>query len=341
VIETLTLTDGGQTADVPAAFMAGFISAATETLDIALYDLALKGETCERIEHAVDDAVARGVAVRFVRNVAFGKSIPVPPPPHDDQSPLHAAESKDIPGVPDLMHHKYVVRDGRSLLTGSANWTQDSWTREENVIVTLTSRELAAQYTRNFEELWTRQAVQDSGEYTMDPVDVGGAQVRAWFCPGRGPRLAHRIADAIASATRRVRVCSPVITSGPILGTLNEVAAAHKVDLSGCYDGTQMAEVLRRWRAEEQATWKIGAFNSLIAAAAFGNKRSTPYSPTAVHDYMHAKMTVCDDRVFVGSYNLSHSGEENAENVLEIEDAALADKMTTFIDAVRSRYTTR
>jgi phosphatidylserine/phosphatidylglycerophosphate/cardiolipin synthase-like enzyme len=339
LIDILTLSDGGQTADVPATFITSFMSSAAKTLDIALYDLALRDETCELIEKAVDDAVARGVAVRFVRNVDFGKPIPVPPPPHDDQSPLHAAQGEDIPGVPDLMHHKYVVRDGTSLLTGSTNWTQDSWTREENVLVTLSSPEIAAQYTRNFEELWTKRVVQDSGRYTMDPVDVDGAQVRAWFCPGRGPRLAHRIASAVSTATQRVRVCSPVITSGPVLGALNEVAAAHKVDLSGCYDGTQMDEVLRQWKAEQQASWKIGAFQSLIAAAPFGSKRSTPYSPTAVHDYMHAKVTVCDDRTFVGSYNLSHSGEENAENVLEIEDAALADKLVAFIDAVRARYT--
>ncbi len=339
MIDVLTLTDGGQTADVASTFITNFMLSATKTLDIALYDLALRDTTCEQIEKAVDDAVARGVAVRFVRNVDFGKPIPVPPPPHDDQSPLHSATGEDIPGVPDLMHHKYVVRDGDSLLTGSANWTQDSWTREENVLLTLPSQAVAAQYTRNFEELWTKRAVQDTGKYTMDPVDVDGAEVRAWFCPGRGPRLAHRIASAISSATNRIRVCSPVITSGPVLGSLNEVAAAHKVDLSGCYDGTQMDEVLRQWKAEQQASWKIGAFQSLVAAAPFGRKKSTPYAPGAVHDYMHAKVTVCDDRVFVGSYNLSHSGEENAENVLEIADAALAGKMVSFIDGVRARYT--
>jgi len=49
-------------------------------------------------------------------------------------------------------------------------------------------------------------------------------------------------------------------------------------------------------------------------------------------------VTVCDDTLFVGSFNLSRSGEKNAENVLEIEDAALADQCAAFIDAVRARY---
>ena len=53
---------------------------------------------------------------------------------------------------------------------------------------------------------------------------------------------------------------------------------------------------------------------------------------------MHAKVTVADDRVFVGSFNLSHSGEDNAENVLELEDSQLADRLAAFVDEIRSRY---
>jgi phosphatidylserine/phosphatidylglycerophosphate/cardiolipin synthase-like enzyme len=53
---------------------------------------------------------------------------------------------------------------------------------------------------------------------------------------------------------------------------------------------------------------------------------------------MHAKVTVADDVVFLGSFNLSHSGEQNAENVLEIADSALAERLAGFVDAVRARY---
>ena len=53
---------------------------------------------------------------------------------------------------------------------------------------------------------------------------------------------------------------------------------------------------------------------------------------------MHAKVTVAGDTVFVGSFNLSRSGEMNAENVLEIDDPALAERMAAFVDRVRARY---
>jgi phosphatidylserine/phosphatidylglycerophosphate/cardiolipin synthase-like enzyme len=53
---------------------------------------------------------------------------------------------------------------------------------------------------------------------------------------------------------------------------------------------------------------------------------------------MHAKVCVCDDTVFVGSFNLSRSGERNAENVLEMQDPAAADRLAAFVDSVRSKY---
>ena len=76
----------------------------------------------------------------------------------------------------------------------------------------------------------------------------------------------------------------------------------------------------------------------VLEALRFGGKHSTPWTPESTHDFMHAKTSVIDDVVFIGSYNLSRSGEENAENVIEIEDAALADRVAAWIDGVRARY---
>ena len=61
-------------------------------------------------------------------------------------------------------------------------------------------------------------------------------------------------------------------------------------------------------------------------------------APGAPRDYMHAKLTVADDIVFMGSYTLSNSGQEIAENVLEILDAGLAERMASFVDDLRRRY---
>ena len=135
-----------------------------------------------------------------------------------------------------------------------------------------------------------------------------------------------------------MRIASPVISSGPILGTLAQVVSDGKVDVAGVVDQTQVREVLHQWRENGNASWKEPLLRTSLTRAPFSGKRSTPYGPGTVHDYMHAKVTVADDVVFVGSFNLSHSGELNAENVLEIADAALAERLAGFIDTIRSKY---
>ena len=340
MIDLHTLTDGGQKAEDVAAIVGTFLSGATKSLDIALYDFNLTDATAAVVVGALKEAAARGVAVRLMYNVDHAMPIPVPPPPSTDPADVAAlgVPVKGIAGIPDLMHHKYVVRDGAQVLSGSTNWTDDSWTREENVMITLDSADVAASFTKDFEQLWSTGNVDGSGKLDTPEVTVGGARITPLFCPGRAHKLAHRIAGALGHAQKRIRVCSPVITSGPILGTLAEIAASHPVDLSGVFDATQMEEVLGQWKADDPAHWKISAFESLVSHASFGGKRSTPWGRGTVHDFMHAKATVADDVVFVGSYNLSHAGEMNAENTLEIHDAALADRLTAFIDGLRARY---
>jgi phosphatidylserine/phosphatidylglycerophosphate/cardiolipin synthase-like enzyme len=144
------------------------------------------------------------------------------------------------------------------------------------------------------------------------------------------------------SAQRRIRIASPVLSNGPILAALAQVVSDGKIDIAGVVDATQIAEVLEQWHQNQQETGIPDAKGPLLRATltgtAFSGKVTTPYAPGSVHDYMHAKVTVVDDTAFVGSFNLSHSGEMNAENVLEFSDAGLAEELVAFIDSVRGRY---
>jgi phosphatidylserine/phosphatidylglycerophosphate/cardiolipin synthase-like enzyme len=236
------------------------------------------------------------------------------------------------------MHHKYAVRDGNSVLTGSTNWTEASWTLQENLLARVDSAEIARSYAADFEQLWQTGVVAESGDIEPEATPVGHATVRAWFTPGRATSLAHRIARRIDRSHRRVRVCSPVISSGPILGTLAQIASDRSVDLAGVVDSTQVADVIEQWRLNGNSAWKIPLLRAVLERAPFSGKQSTPWQPGSLHDFMHAKVTVADNTVFLGSFNLSRSGERNAENVLEIEDPALADRLAAYIDAVRARY---
>ena len=315
---------------------------------MAIYDLRLEASPSATILNSFQAAVKRGVAVRLIFNQDHAQTIPVPPPPEIDWAFVDQLRSagvqvKPVPGVPDLMHHKYAVRDAgtaeAALLTGSTNWTNDSWNREENVMFTVASGEVAADFAANFEGLWEKPIVAISGRTSSPWTSLAdGTRVRPYFCPGRSLKLVHAMSRSIASAEKRIRICSPVITSGPILGTLAETCEQHKVDIAGVYDATQMDEVQHQWASQGGAAWKIAAFHTIITAVRFGGKRSTPYAKGTVHDFMHAKILVADDYVYAGSFNLSHSGESNAENVIQIESADLADMCAAYIDQVAARY---
>jgi phosphatidylserine/phosphatidylglycerophosphate/cardiolipin synthase-like enzyme len=298
----------------------------------------LPSPIAEVVKEPLIAASERGVQIRLAYNEDHGKVLPPPPSTRPEILAELPFETRGILGVPDLMHHKYVVRDGAAVWTGSMNWTLDSWTREENVVVTVDSPELARRFLQDFEQLWTTRDVSKSGSVPTTAVRVERVAVRPWFCPKRGEKLAHRIAHAIGSARRRIRIASPVITSAPILGTLAQVAADGHVDVSGVVDVTQIREVIGQWRENGNVGWKEPLLRCVLERGAFSGKHSTPYAPGTVHDYMHAKVTICDDVVFVGSFNLSHSGEQNAENVLEIADAGLAEQLASYVDELQKRY---
>ena len=334
----MTLTDGGQSAQDVAERVASFLAAAKRSLDVALYDLRLTGDAEALVLGALRDAEVRGVDVRLAFNVDHPNPIPVPPPPEATPEDVDGLPfpTKAIAGVPDLMHHKYVVRDLEAVLTGSVNWTDDSWTRQENVFASVDSPRLATDYARDFEQIWS-SGVEDSGPRTK-PVEVDGVPVQAWFAPHRGEALSHRIAARIARARRRVRIASPVLTSAPVLGTLAEVTFGGRLDVAGILDATQVRDVFHQWKANGNARWKVPLLDAVLERCPFSGKESTPWGPETTHDFMHAKITVADDDVFVGSFNLSHSGEKNAENVLEIRDSALADRLVAYVDEIRAKY---
>ena len=335
-IEIRTLTDGGQEPAAIAQTVAEFIDAAERTLDFAQYDFKLGVETATIVGDAIRRAAARGVKQRFVFNVDYANPVPVPPPPEPDVQLIATlpVEGKPIAGIPDLMHHKFMIRDSASVWTGSMNWTDDSWSRQENVIAIVHSEAVAKAYDLDFGQLWKTGDVEQTG--LVDPR-WDDHLVRAWFTPGHGEDLSSRIAKIIRRARKRVRICSPLITTGPVLGTLAQVIADGAVDVAGCVDATQVREVIHQWRTNRNISWKLPLLQHVMAGP-FTGKNSTPYGDGTVHDFMHAKICVCDDTVFVGSFNLSRSGERNAENVLEIQDAGIADELAAFVDVVRAKY---
>jgi hypothetical protein len=84
-------------------------------------------------------------------------------------------------------------------------------------------------------------------------VRLNDVPVTIAFTPGEGPAVLKEIVGAIAAARDRLYVASVVLSSGPVLAALSE-AIDRSLPLGGLYDGPQMDQVERQWKAANVGT---------------------------------------------------------------------------------------
>lgn len=341
-----------------ASRIAAFIGEAQSTLEIAIYDFRLQGEAEAIVAEALRSQARKGVRIRIVYDHA--------PAPAQDATPNHApvrveadqkpqgtdgfvrsladaAEVKGVTGYRALMHNKYIVCDGgtaaASVFMGSSNYTNDSWGLQDNNLLCLRLPQLAAYYTRNFDDLWSRgKIVETTGSGDTGTVRLNDVPLTVAFTPGESPAVLKEIIGAIAAAQKRVYIASVVLSSGPILAALSE-AIDRGLPLAGLYDGPQMDQVERQWKASNVGADKINTWHKV--AQRLVRKNSIPYDrnrPAQPHNFMHNKLVVADGSVVTGSFNLSNHAMSNAENVLLIQNEGAADTYAGYIQRLIAIY---
>jgi phosphatidylserine/phosphatidylglycerophosphate/cardiolipin synthase-like enzyme len=349
-VDTLSvffLAQGEQSADVVIARLTTFIRAARQSLDFAVYDMRFSDPLKASLSSALRERAEAGAQIRF----CYDADKPLRPNVAAGQDPAPAGTGAFVQslGYPwrriagmKLMHSKFILRDGQSVWTGSTNMTDDAFTLMENNIVEVDSSPLATYYAEEFEQLWEKENFDDTGKIQTLPVPVTfagqSAEARVMFSPGYGLEIDSEVARRVRSAQRRVRICSLLINSGTLISELGNLLRTGRVAVDGIYDRTQMADVYRQWQDVPQNRWKIDALADIIARAGLVGKNSTPYTPSGRHDFMHNKVLVIDDTVITGSYNFSRSAQFNAENILFIDSAPLAEAYSVYIDHLRRKY---
>jgi phosphatidylserine/phosphatidylglycerophosphate/cardiolipin synthase-like enzyme len=341
------LAQGEQSADAVMARLTTFIHAARQSLDFAVYDMRFSDSLKASLSSALRERAEAGVKIRF----CYDGDKPPQPNVAAGQDPAPAGTGAFVQslGYPwrriaglKLMHSKFILRDEQSVWTGSANMTDDAFTLMENNVVEIDSQALANYYSEDFEQIWEKENFDNTGEIQTVPVPLTfsgqSAEARVMFSPGCGLEIDSEIAKRVRVAQRRVRICSLLINSGTLIAELGNLLRAGRVAVDGIYDRTQMAQVYVQWQEVPQNRWKIGALKDIIARAGLVGKNSTPYTPTARHDYMHNKVLLIDDTVITGSYNFSRSAQFNSENILFIESAPLAEAYSVYIDHLKQKY---
>ncbi|MCY7273598.1 MAG: phospholipase D-like domain-containing protein [Phormidesmis sp. CAN_BIN44] len=141
----------------------------------------------------------------------------------------------------------------------------------------------------------------------------------------------------ISSARHRIKIAPMVITSHTILSALDDaVRHAQVKEFGGTYNATQMNRTVALWMKSENNAGVAETFKSV--ASYLAGKHSAPYEPTEKHNFLHNKVVVCDDAVVTGSFNFSRNATMNAENVLVIHDATIANQYSQHIDQLIEVY---
>ncbi|HEY3290200.1 MAG TPA: phosphatidylserine/phosphatidylglycerophosphate/cardiolipin synthase family protein [Anaerolineae bacterium] len=338
--------------------LAAFISAAQTSLHMAIYDFRIHedGPLYPVVMGAIKERAQAGVEVKIAFDMgkpgaeAAGADL-APEGTGDELAHTFQGTSVQIKAVTDLnpehgdprlMHNKYIIRDGQlpsaAVWTGSANWTDDTWTFQENNLLQVPSQELAKYYETDFQELFDTGNIDSTGENDRGTVTLDdGTRIDVAFSPGEGNTIDQEVAQLIASARQRIRVASMLISSRHILYALQNAIRRQQVpDIHGIYDSTQMQQTILNWQDVPHNLPLVDIFQEVVAG--FAAKVSIPYSPGGKHNFMHSKVVVCDDSVFMGSFNLSHSATMNAENALVIHNAGIADQYVAYIDLLIAQY---
>jgi phosphatidylserine/phosphatidylglycerophosphate/cardiolipin synthase-like enzyme len=325
-----------------ASRIARFIGEAATSIDIAIYDWRLHDEPAAILSDALRERAKSGVAVRIVYDgtIDAGADASVSrahleadkkPAGTDSfvRSLSDVAQIRAISGYRVLMHSKYIVRDANSaaaaVFIGSSNYTNDSWGLQENNLVCLRSQLLASYFARNFADLLSSGRITEAtGAGDGGNARIAQVPVTVAFAPGDSPLIVKEIVGAITAARSRLYVASVVMSSGPILAALSE-AIDRGLPLAGLYDGPQMDQVERQWKAAHVGADKVNTWQKI--ASRLVRKNSIPYDrskPHQPHNFMHNKLVIADDAVVTGSFNLSNHAMDNAENVVLMRDAEIA-----------------
>ena len=247
-----TLCTRGETVMSPQAYheshlvrTAELIDAATSTIDVAMYSFR-----DHLVLEALEDAVDRGVTVRVVFQSASEH--------RKDPEGTRSAELEDagieVRWVNKIMHHKFAILDGETLVNSSGNWSYGAATRfDENTVILDDDTRLVLSFQQEFDLMWdnSRDFVWNE---SIEHVPVGDAitdaqidaasgssalftsdNFRVWESSTYGPTFSRdadvgavetAIVALIDSAETSIDIASGHLRSRPISEALIAKAAA-------------------------------------------------------------------------------------------------------------------
>jgi phosphatidylserine/phosphatidylglycerophosphate/cardiolipin synthase-like enzyme len=202
-----------------------------------------------------------------------------------------------------LMHDKFCVIDGMSVITGSFNPTVGGLDDENNLLL-IKSKTIASNYEDEFSEF--QNGIFGKGNRVKSPVaNINGTRVENYFCPEDW--CSDKVLKAVAHANKSIHFMIFSFTDDSI-GDLFIQKFKEGIDVSGVLD------IMQNKKSNYSEYPKL--LSAGINVSLFGDGKRL----------LHNKVIIIDGRIVItGSYNPTSNGDKvNDENIVIIYDERIA-----------------
>lgn len=293
----------------PAQALAGYIDQAGQSIDVCAFELDNKV-----IVEALVRAVKRGVRVRLVTETNYLQ-----------ESGVAALKGVGVPVVDDgrdgaLMHNKFMVFDGKSVWTGSMNFTENCAYKNNNHGIYLDDQRIAANYATKFGWMFEQHKFGGLPSKTAQIPNLvvtlsDGTVVENYF--STHDHIAKHVTSKLAEARQSIHFLAFSFTHKGIAETMLGRARSG-VQVQGVFEKSQTAGNHSEYQT-------LRAAGSPVLVLLDGNPRN-----------MHHKVIVIDGETTVaGSFNFSDSADRtNDENVVIFRSPSVARQFETEFQTV-------
>jgi len=280
-------------------------------------DVALKALSVESITKALITVARRGVPVRVITET---ESL-------TGRSNFQTLRDAGIPVIddqqPGLMNNKFIVIDHSQVWTGSVDYNVSGVFREYNAVIRVNSQEIAADYTKEFDEMFVNSQFGRLvvPETPYPSVIIQGTQVDVLFSPD--DFVVDRLRLLLGGAQQSIYFLAYSFGSND-LGNIIREKAAQGIVVGGVLESDQVnSEAANPNQVEELNLFRQAGLDIRLD----GNT-----------EVMNHKIMIIDGRIVVmGSYDFTNRAEnENDENVLIIYDEKIAQKFMEEFERVQS-----
>jgi hypothetical protein len=197
----------------------------------ATLDIAVMGFSHDGIIDAIERAYWRGVQVRMVGDAAHTSN--------DGYVRLYALEIPAVVGnFAHIMHHKFIVVDGRFVVCSTANLSTSDLAMNSNNVVTMDSPAVAADFTAEFEQMFSGRFGQSKQEIDNGRVyELGDTEVEVWFSPNED--AIGRMQELVEAAEESVQFTIFAFTKDQI-GSLFVRKHEEGLNVRGVIDQSQL-----------------------------------------------------------------------------------------------------